>query len=491
MSTLPHIGDDEKLDASRGYPVIDAHEHASIDGAKFDLTYRYTEARHAGLSHLSALAVLGDLLQTWYPGSPRPDGWPETPPPPVYTLTRLRVENNARWFANDAGRFDYREVSAFSLLSRMLTGEYEFVRSWLRAMRAEKFTVVRVILTLDGGYWNNSPLGRSFRCAPDMPGYWQSLDLLVRMCADEGLYMRAVFIGAVEPFGGTWYPDRRDVWEGSVRAKGEQFAVDVAQRLASQPHVIYELANEPLQIGLRNSSDDLIALGRKVKAVAPVTLLGLGSVDGSDDNDTQFCVRPADYVDAHVERLMGVRGFEWIKRTGEYATIDPEHQPVKMPFISGEPVNFGETRADGRNGDVEPSPSVAFAYGAVSRSRQYLTCFHSDFGLWTTMPKPESLASMRAYHAGLDAFPMLTGGKWRGHWSQSPWKQVWPGDDDPAFVERHVADGRGPWRSFGCQDYSVCFPEPENWNWQANTTRPQTFLAGESAGAFQVGVYRG
>lgn len=417
----------------------------------------------------------------------------EEPLPPVgaSSLTRLRVEGNARWFANAAGRFDWREVSAFSLLSRLLTGEEQHVRDYLVGMRARGFTVVRVILTLDGDYWTRSPLGgRSFRCAPDMPGYWQHLDRLVELTGAAGLYLRAVFLGAVEPFGGVWHPDRRDVWSGDVRRRGEAFTVEAAQRLNRHAHVIGELANEPGQIGMRESFDELIALGRKVKAVAPDMLLGGGAVDGANDQDIRFAVAPFDYCDGHIERRMAVRGFEWVKRSGEYALIDQEHVAKKMPFISGEPVNFGEWRADGRNGDVERSPSVAFAYGAVSRARQYNTCFHYDGGLWTTLPNADTDACIAAYMAALNAFPMLTEGKWRGHWAQSYWRQVWPAVDDVRDVERHVADGRGPWRVFGCGPYCVAFPEPDGWDYRANLTAPATRLAYESDGDFAAGVYR-
>ncbi|MGE0460890.1 MAG: hypothetical protein AB7Q16_05935 [Vicinamibacterales bacterium] len=414
---------------------------------------------------------------------------PAAPAPTPVALERLVVEDNRRWFATSAGRFDWREVSAFSLLSRLLVGERDVVRAWLRTMRAEDVTVVRVLLTLDGDYWARSPLGgRSFRCAPDMPGYWQQLDELAALTAEEGLYLRACFLGAVEPFGGTWYPDRRDVWTGEVRSRGEAFAVEAAQRLATWPHVVGELANEPGQIGLRESFDALVALGRKVKAVAPSMLLGGGAVDGVNDQDPAFAVAPFDYVDAHIERRMGVRGFEWVKRSGEYALIDQDHVAQRMPFISGEPVNFGEWRADGRNGDVEPSPSVAFAYGAVSRARAYNTCFHFDGGLWTTEPQPATLACLRAWIAGLNAFPMQTGTKWRGHWRESFFEQVWPPDDDVRTVEAHVAAGRGPWRVFGCDEFAVAFPEPDGW--AARLTAPAERVDSVGEGQFQASVYR-
>lgn len=407
------------------------------------------------------------------------------PEPPPSTLTRLRVEENRRWFANEAGRFDWREISAFSLLSRLLRGEADHVRHYLRTVRGYGFTVARVLLTLDGDYW------REFRSAPDMAGYWERLDELVRIAGEEGIYLRLVMIGAIEPFGGVWHPDRRDVWTGDVQQRGEAFILEVAARYAASPVVIYEFANEPLQIGLRDSFDTLIAMGPRVKAVAPHVLLTAGAADGASDNRTDFAVQPFDFIDAHIERRMAVGGMEWVKRSGEYAPIDQEAVSKRMPFVSGEPVNFGESRRDGHNGDVERSPSVAFAYAGVSRARQYNTTFHYDGGLWTTLPTDETLRHIRAYHTALDAFPMMTcGTKWRGHWAESYFQQVWPPTDDVRQVEQHIADGRGPWRVYGCDGYSVSIAEPKGWNWSANTRHPGVRRLAESTdGVFNAAVY--
>lgn len=409
---------------------------------------------------------------------------PPVPPVPPGTLSRLRVEDNARWFANDAGRFDWREVSCFALVGMVLAGRLDEARALLAWHRAAGFTVVRVFVT--------NPI-EPFIARPDRAGFWQGLDVAVQLCAEAGLYLRASLINMTEPFGGTWHPDRRDVWSGDVRARGEAFAVECAQRLAAHPHVVIELANEPGQIGMRDSFDALIALGRKVKAVAPDTLLCAGAVDGPNDQDTRFVVAPFDFCDVHVERRMGVRGFEWVKRSGEYAVIDQEHVGKRMPVVSGEPVNFGEGRRDGRNGDVEPSPSVAFAYAAVSRARQYNACFHYDGGLYGTIPAPETAACVRAFMDALDAFPMTTDRKWRGHHGQGAgdyWRDLWPEDDDLGNVERHVADGRGPWRAFGAGPYSVLFPEPDGWDYTRQQEAPHTRVASCDAGAFQASVYR-
>ena len=405
-------------------------------------------------------------------------------------LPALHVEANARWFATaDGTRFDYREITAFSLLSRLLTNEQEYVRDHLRTVRRLGFTVVRVILTLDGDYWTKTPLGRSFRSAPDMPGYWQALDTLARLTADEGLYLRAVLIGAVQPFGGVWHADRRDVWSGAVQDRGERFAIEAARRLAPHPHVLLELANEPSEIGMRDSVDDLVALGRAVKAVAPRTLVGGGALGGRADEAARLATAPFDYVDEHLERAMGIGGFAWVAESGDHAAIDQPGAARRVPFISGEPVNFGEWRLDGRNADVERSPAVAFAYAGMSRARQFNTNFHYDGGLWTTAPAPETTAAITCYMAALNAFPMLTGARWRGDGPESYWKRVWPETDDPVAVEAHVRRGRGPWRVFGTGPYAVAFPEPPGWDWQAGLTAPAERLAGCADGVFEAAVY--
>jgi hypothetical protein len=378
-------------------------------------------------------------------------------------------------------------VSAFALYARWLQGQQAECLAFARILRSEGVTVLRVILTLDGDYW------RHFRCAPDLPGYWEQLVPFVRAMGAEGLYVRAVLLGDLEPFGGA--PDwtrRPDIFRGEVRRLAEEFCVRAAGALAAENNVVLELVNEPIQIGMRDSLSMLVSLGARVKAAAPQTLLCGGAADGDNDQDVTLVARPFDFCDAHIERKMGMGGFEWVKRSGEYKPIDKHSQPVNMPFVSGEPVNFGEARHDGQTGDVERSPAVAFCYGAVSRARQYNTCFHFDGGLWATLPKPETLACLRAWMAGLNAFPMQTGTAWRGHWQESYFAgDIYPAHDDENTVVAHVAAGRGPWRVFGCGDYAVTIAEPLGWDWRRAVKAGQVERVAYQADARAAsGVYR-
>jgi len=292
-------------------------------------------------------------------------------------------------------------------------GQEDEVRANLRGAREMRFTVARVILAYTGVDPRES--------GPHRPNFFPSLDRLLAIAEEEGMYLRLTYLGGLGAWGATWDPARReDKFSGAYRAGAESFVRDVTRHICGRPGLVAELVNEPLQTGFRSSFAALVALGREVKAICPTLLLSGGSVDGPNEGDTSFAVEPFDFVDAHLNRLTGVGGFEWVKRSGEQPLIDQEHVGKRMPFLSGEPINF----EDGRGGDVERSPSVAFAYGAVSRARQYLVNYHFDGGLYGRLPGAAAAEHVRCFHAALDAFPMTTEAKWRGHWAESYFRQV-------------------------------------------------------------------
>lgn len=404
---------------------------------------------------------------------------------PVPAVQHLRVEDNRRWFGKaDGTRFDFRDISGFPLVGMIQAGEEDATRAFLRGARELRFTVVRVILAYTGVDPRES--------GPHRPNFFPALDRLLEMAAEEGIYLRLTYLGGLGAWGATWDPVRReDKYSGAYRAGAEAFVRDVTRHICGRPGIVAELVNEPLQTGFRSSFAALVSLGREVKALCPSLPLAGGSVDGPNEGDVSFAVEPFDYVDAHLHRLTGVGGFEWVKRSGEQPLIDQDHVAKKMPFLSGEPINL----IGGRGDDRDESPSVAFAYGAVSRARQYNTNFHYDGGLYGRLPDgARGLESVRCYHAGLDAIPMSTGTKWRGHWAQSFFRQVWPDTDGVREVEQHVAAGRGPWRVFGVDtptgSFGVAFPQPRSWDWRANVTAPAELVAECTTGSYPAAVYR-
>lgn len=419
---------------------------------------------------------------------------PPPPPAPAAAWLRVRERDGRRYFETvDGALYDWREVSEFAALSRMLRGEAADVERLLRLLKAQGFTQTRVMLTLDGDYWHaHNPIGYSLRAAPDMPGYWTQLDALLRLHAQVGLRTRLVIFGALEPFGGAWDPiARRDIFSGQVQARAEAFALEVARFVAGRPEVVLEMANEPAAIGMKDSGQKLAGLLCRVKAEAPRTLANIGDVSGMPF-DVMFD-RCADFVDRHVDRNQGLDFLEAVKRMGEDAYRDD--QPRAVPAVSGEPHNAGEARVDGRTGDVASRPLTAFGYGAVMRVRQILPTFHYDGGLWATAPKPETVACIEAFHQALDALPLeaMVGDRWRGHWGLARgdyWRDVWPDTDDIRTIEDHIRRGRGPWRAFGIGPWSVVFPEPLAWDWQANLDAPATRRAYRSDDHFGIGIYR-
>lgn len=440
----------------------------------------------------------------FHPSKPLNGGPGPTPGPPV-ALGALAVQDNFRYFATFGARgdrYDLREISSFALVSRVLRGEAEsHVRPLVREYRAQRFTQVRVILTLDGDYWANpnqpgaaQAIGYSLRSAPDMPGFWDALHAVARITAEEGLYVRFVILGALEPFGGQWDSiARRDIFQGEVRRKAREFAHEVARQVAIYPHVLLEIANEPAAIGMRDSAKAIGDLTCEVKAIAPMAMVNSGDIAGMEPVAEMY--RCADYVDEHGPRDGGLDGIEAAKRWGEVRVRDQQVRAV--PAMSGEPANACEPRLDGRGGgwdQVLREPIAQYAYAAVMRVRQINPNFHYDGGLYSLPLRPETRACAEAFHAGLDAIPMLTGNRWRGHWGLGQgdyWSdRLWADTDVPREIEDWVRRGRGAWRAFGLNEWSVLFPTTPTFDWRPHLEAPADRTSFMANSRFAVGIFR-
>lgn len=399
----------------------------------------------------------------------------------------LRVEPNARYFQTDAGRFDWREITAFALLAYYQHGRGEEARAWMREVRALGFTVGRVLCTYTIG---RDVIGHA---GPDRPGYWEALEALCVDARRLGFRLRLCLFGALEPFGAIWDPQaRRGTYVGDVQRRGDAFALELVDRVRAHPNVTLELSNEPVNTGFRGLDDALVSLGRRIRAAWPDAILNLGDVAGMDF--AKAFDQAFNAVDRHVDRDPALRMLHSVKRMGEVDFRDL--QPRPLVALSGEPYNAGEERRDGISGGSQgavPYPVTAFAYGAVCRARQILPTFHYDGGLYCTPLQPVTVACAQAFHAALDAFPMLEGERWRGHWGLARgdyWRDVWPDTDDVQAVEEHIVRGRGPWRAFGIGPYSVVFPEPVSWDYRANLDASAERVAYRVDDRFGVGIYR-
>lgn len=401
-------------------------------------------------------------------------------PPPI-TLERLVVESNKRWFGTSAGREDYREVSAFSLLAQVIYEGIESADAWMAEWQSLGYNAGRVAASFT--------LYPGGQLDPERtPGYWEAVHALNQRAGERGFRIRWTLWMASEPWGGVWHPDRRDIWSGSVRAGGEAFGRRFVTETRHYPHILYELANEPGEIGMRDSFDELIAFGREVKALAPDVLLNAGSPQ--HEGDQRFTREPFDFLDAHLPREY-INHESWVssKRKTDHPLVQPHDQPTRMPFIEGEPTNF-DGPIPGR-GDYDPSTASAFCAAAVSRLTSSYMTFHYDGGIYGERPSGLVRTLADAFRRGLDMVPMFdTYQLWRGHHAESSVRRApFAPDDDPRSVQQHVDRGN-LWRVVGAGNIFVGLLEHKDFNMQRYADRPITTLHREVFGNYACGVYQ-
>lgn len=402
--------------------------------------------------------------------------------PPPNVASPLRIEGNQRWFANDQGRFDYRETSLFALGDVVLREGLDAAIQQIEIWQGLGFNVGRVAAS----YTHYGGLNRGM-FGPETPGYWDAVHRLTQEAGARGFYIRWTLWMAVEPFGGVWHPDRRDVWSGEVRRRGEEFGRRFVSELRQYPNVVFELANEPSEIGMRDSFDELVAFGREVKQLAPDRILNAGSP--RNEGDQSFTREPFDFSDAHLPRHY-VAHEEWgtWKRATDHPLIDPAHQRTRMPFTQGEPGNRGP--APGR-GDYDLSSASSFCGAAISRVTASYATFHWDGGVFGRTPDALVERLARAWVRGLDAFPMPGSySLWRGHHAESPVRSApFAPSDDARDVEDHVRRGN-LWRVVGVGNHFVGLMEASAFDMARHASRPITRVDREVDGAFACGVYR-
>lgn len=340
----------------------------------------------------------------------------------------LRIAPDTVWFATTAGRADYREISAFSLYSRWLQGQQGHVRHWAKRAAAHGATSVRVILTLGGPYWESQPrawFGHALASGPQVPGFHEQLVPFVRAMAADGLWVRVVLLGDLHMFvpETRWSElrTRSDALDEAARDRVRGYVRQVVTTLADEPGVVWEVANEYGNIGLAESDAFVAELGAIVKALDPDALMNYSAPLDAQAMPLQWMRRPADFVSVHVSRDRADDGYRWLRDTADVSAAAVAHQ-ARMPMLSGEPLNFGDARRDGQHVDVEPSPAIAFAYGAVSRVLRFTTTFHHDDGLWTAGWGEATERSLAAWKQGLDAVPMLDTAPTPRDASASPWQ---------------------------------------------------------------------
>ena len=392
----------------------------------------YLTARARGSDHEHAIRAVEKSLDDATDGDePGPPGDPWDVP---------IIKRDGRVFVDvaDGALHDYREISAFMLLARLLRGED--IRPILRGWRQRRFNRVRVLGMVGTSFWT----GRGWDLRPSMPGYDHALDRLFSICGEEDMGVRFTLFADAQ----VCMPDP---------AEQRRHAALVSSIAAGYPHVILEMANEPDFNGWGQEWGATLA--ELAKAVDSRHIVALGAESAQDGHLPTADREPADYVTFHAERVLNEGGWAWLRRLAEYGVVLDGERPV----VSGEPVNFGD---DGAPGDFLRDPAIWFCYGALSRvvpSHGYAPCMHFHRGLWAELPVTQSEENcILAFHAGCDAVPMdAKHGQWvNGHWAEAPWRGYSqtnpPSDDKPSRIFGRLVNG---------VYWGVSVREPKGWSW--------------------------
>lgn len=405
---------------------------------------------------------------------------PEPPPPPVVepiSLPALSTRVGSRWFhASDGTLVDYREATAMGIYRLWLDGDDEKVDALFSYFQSRGITAIRPLLNLDSAYWAQH---RRLNSYLEGDHFFGQLVPFLRHAAEYGLYVRLCLFGGVEPFVGhqlDWV-DRPDVVTGDWEAKNAMHAYldQVVCTTRDETNLLYEIANEPAQIGFGSDSAIVKELGRHCNELAPNRLMNFGCA--TDEDNLFYNSVPAQCFDEHLARHDEWDGHAAIKRLIEHAGLDQQERP----FLSGEWMNLG-------TGGIE-STACALASAAMLRLKKGIPAFHARCLLWGDVPDEPTDACLHAWSRALDLIPMETTGQGcNGHWSCSPLsEEIFPP------TEEATDDWHGPVRCFGLDGpdgyLGVSLREPAGYALQGHR-RPIETLTLERWGDWQSRIFR-
>ena len=398
-----------------------------------------------------------------------PTPTPEPPPdPPVvavrHDLPVLCVQHHSPFFHTpDGAVVDYRESTAMGLYRLWLDDDRTRVDALLSYFKRRKINAIRPLFNLTSTYWMDK--GRQNSHVDDGDHFWGQLVGFINHCASFGIYTRCCLFGGIERFVGREldWTRRPDVVSRhpDVIAKMHAYTEQFVGTTRDLPSVLYEVANEPSQIGFGYDSDVVKALGKRIKTLAPNRLMNFGAA--CDEDNTFYCDQPADFFDEHLRRMRDWDYLASCKRLIEHTAVD--YAKDRMPFVSGEWMNLGNiTRAGGRLADGTPSTATAFCSAAMLRLKRSIPTFHAHGLLSCDVPDGATDEALVAWSRALDLIPMTFPGRGiNGHWTQSPFDK----DIFPRTYEGTDA-WYGPVRIFGLDGHEgyigVSIREPKDYN---------------------------
>jgi hypothetical protein len=422
------------------------------------------------------------------PGLPSsPDPPPDAPVAAVrHDLPVLGVPHGSRFFhAPDGAVVDYREATAMGLYRLWLDDDREKVDALLSYFRSRKINAIRPLFNLTSDYWINQHRHNSH--VDDGDHFWGQLVPFINHVASFGIYTRCCLFGGVERFVGHQldWSTRPDVVSGhtDVIAAMHVYVDQFIETTRDVSSVLYEIANEPAQIGFGDNSQVVIELGAHVKDLAPNRLMNLGA--STDEDSLHYCTAPADFLDEHLRRVESWDYMASCKRLIEQHGIDQQ----TMPFLSGEFMNLGSiVKPGGDLADGTPSTATAFCSAAMLRLKRCIPSFHAHGLLACDVPNTITDTSLIAWSKALDLIPIeFPGNGCNGHWDCSPFS-----DDIFPPTEEATDEWDGPVRIFGLAGgdgyLGVSIREPAGFDLQGE--RPVQTLHLERWGEWQSRIIR-
>ena len=406
------------------------------------------------------------------------------PPPRAAALPVLTTRPGSRYFhAADTGAIvDYREATAMGIFRIWLDspGALDPLMDWYVD---HGVTAIRVLCNLDSEYWRSRHRPNSYR---EGDRYFGQLVPFSEYAAAHGLYVRWCLFGGVEPFGAVPRWDTRpDVVSDhpEVVSAMHGFTTQAVETLRACPNVLFEVANEPSQIGFGYDSRVIVELGDHVHELAPDRLMNYGAP--CDEDNIFYMGGKAQFFDEHLRRMREADYLMSVKRLIEHTQVDRDD----MPIVSGEWMNLGHQSArDSRALDGTASTATAMATGAMCRLKKVIPSFHAAPLLFGDMSDPATSACASAWGRALDLIRIDIGGRGcNGHWDCSPVaRECFPDSED-------VADHPGPVRVFGRtggrEGYiGVSIREPSGYDLPVK--RPIQTLALERWGRWQTRIFK-
>jgi hypothetical protein len=307
--------------------------------------------------------------------APKPEPEPEPQPEPV-SLSPIRVDGR-RLVRADGRPWVWRGATAFRLVELVAHGRESDAVAWLQWARGCGFNVARV-LTMCRGMFSLSPEDGRAALA-------RTLDL----ARQHGIWLHV-----------TCLADTRAIWQdqtdttGRVWRLARDHVAGVGVICAAADNVaLVEVANEPYHPTQADAVHDVTAL-RAWAATVPSPVVALGAA-ADDEDDTH--ADGANAVTVHLDR--GRDEWNMVRRVRE---IEALSSAAVAPALNTEPIGFAE---QGRAGSRSANPSIAAAFGALSRVFDVPSTWHSDSGLHCTIPGPQQEMCARAFVAGTQLVP--------------------------------------------------------------------------------------